>query len=99
MTDRALSTSWPIVRTSITLAIATLVVLATLPDAGAQDYPSRPVKIIVPFPAGGTADVMPRIVSDWLRTAPAPPATSAPKRSPSRSPTGTPCSRRRRRPW
>jgi tripartite-type tricarboxylate transporter receptor subunit TctC len=66
MTDRALSTSWPIVRTSITLAIATLVVLATLPDAGAQDYPSRPVKIIVPFPAGGTADVMPRIVSDWL---------------------------------
>jgi tripartite-type tricarboxylate transporter receptor subunit TctC len=24
------------------------------------------VKIIVPFPAGGTADVMPRIVADWL---------------------------------
>jgi tripartite-type tricarboxylate transporter receptor subunit TctC len=34
--------------------------------AGAQDYPSHPVKIIVPFPAGGTADVMPRIFSDWL---------------------------------
>jgi tripartite-type tricarboxylate transporter receptor subunit TctC len=32
----------------------------------AQDYPSRAVKIIVPFPAGGTADVMPRIFSDWL---------------------------------
>ncbi len=27
----------------------------------AQDYPVRPVRIIVPFPAGGTADVMPRI--------------------------------------
>ncbi|HEX4040600.1 MAG TPA: tripartite tricarboxylate transporter substrate binding protein, partial [Xanthobacteraceae bacterium] len=26
----------------------------------------RPVKIIVPFPAGGTADVMPRIFADWL---------------------------------
>jgi tripartite-type tricarboxylate transporter receptor subunit TctC len=35
-------------------------------DATAQDFPSRPVKIIVPFPAGGTADVMPRIVGEWL---------------------------------
>src|SRR5215813_7603901 len=34
--------------------------------AGAEDYPDRAVKIIVPFPAGGTADVMPRIVGDWL---------------------------------
>ena len=40
--------------------------LAALPAARAQDYPSRPVKIIVPFPAGGTADVMPRIFGDWL---------------------------------
>src|SRR5436189_6142178 len=34
--------------------------------ARAQGYPSHPVKIIVPFPAGGTADVMPRIFSEWL---------------------------------
>jgi tripartite-type tricarboxylate transporter receptor subunit TctC len=32
----------------------------------AQDYPSRTVKIIVPFPAGGTADAMPRVVADYL---------------------------------
>src|SRR3954463_6476251 len=32
----------------------------------AGDYPNRPVKIIVPFPAGGTADAIPRIVADWL---------------------------------
>jgi tripartite-type tricarboxylate transporter receptor subunit TctC len=32
----------------------------------AQDYPTRVVKIVVPFPAGGTADVMPRIVAEWL---------------------------------
>src|SRR5919201_1249385 len=39
---------------------------AALPAGRAQDYPSRTVKIIVPFPAGGTADVMPRIIADWL---------------------------------
>src|SRR5215212_2758760 len=38
---------------------------ASLP-AQAQDYPNRPVKIIVPFPAGGSADVTPRIVGEWL---------------------------------
>jgi tripartite-type tricarboxylate transporter receptor subunit TctC len=34
--------------------------------AAAQQFPSRAVRIIVPFPAGGTADVMPRVVADWL---------------------------------
>ena len=28
--------------------------------------PNRPVKIIVPFPAGGTADAVPRLVAEWL---------------------------------
>src|ERR1043165_7966801 len=32
----------------------------------AQDYPAKPVRIIVPFPAGGTADVMPRIFAEKL---------------------------------
>ena len=42
-------------------------ILATAAGAaGAQDYPTRSVKIIVPFPAGGTADLMPRIIADWL---------------------------------
>ena len=47
-------------------AIALAAMFAALPGASAQDYPSRPVKIIVPFPAGGTADVMPRIFAEWL---------------------------------
>src|SRR6476659_11366749 len=34
--------------------------------AQASDYPDHVVKIIVPFPAGGTADAVPRIVADWL---------------------------------
>src|SRR5690242_2664221 len=42
------------------------VVLAVLSPASAQTFPTRTVRIIVPFPAGGTADVMPRVVADWL---------------------------------
>src|SRR5947209_10719787 len=34
--------------------------------ARADGYPTRTVKIIVPFPAGGTADAVPRLVADWL---------------------------------
>jgi tripartite-type tricarboxylate transporter receptor subunit TctC len=53
-------------RCPIGVVAAIAVVLAGLSAALAQDYPSHPVKIIVPFPAGGTADVMPRIFADWL---------------------------------
>jgi tripartite-type tricarboxylate transporter receptor subunit TctC len=32
----------------------------------AADYPSRPVKILVGFPAGGAVDVVARLIADWL---------------------------------
>lgn len=32
----------------------------------ALDYPSRPVKILVGFPAGGAVDVVARLIGDWL---------------------------------
>ena len=53
-------------RGCIGAGLALAAMLAALPRADAQDYPSRPVKIIVPFPAGGTADVMPRVIGEWL---------------------------------
>jgi len=40
--------------------------LATLP-ASAQDWPSKPVKIIVPFGAGSTPDVVARLIADHLQ--------------------------------
>jgi tripartite-type tricarboxylate transporter receptor subunit TctC len=33
----------------------------------ATNYPSQTIKIVVPFPAGGTADTLPRIVAEKLR--------------------------------
>ncbi|MGE0039472.1 MAG: Bug family tripartite tricarboxylate transporter substrate binding protein [Xanthobacteraceae bacterium] len=48
------------------IAAMAFAMLAALPGAKAQDYPTRSVKIVVPFPAGGTADVMPRVFADWL---------------------------------
>jgi tripartite-type tricarboxylate transporter receptor subunit TctC len=50
----------------VAAAVVLVAALVVAPLAQAQDYPSRPVKIIVPFPAGGTADVMPRVFSEWL---------------------------------
>jgi tripartite-type tricarboxylate transporter receptor subunit TctC len=54
-------------RTLIRLA-AVAAVSAALPfGALAQaDYPSKPIKLIVPFPAGGTSDVMGRILAEEM---------------------------------
>lgn len=50
---------------SLCLLASAVGMLAATPTQ-AQDYPNRPVKIIVPFPAGGTADAVPRLVAEWL---------------------------------
>ena len=34
--------------------------------ATAQDYPTRPVKIVVPFPAGGGTDALTRFVAKGM---------------------------------
>ena len=47
------------------LAALILPILLTLPVA-AQNYPSRPVKMIVPFGAGGPADVYARVLAQHL---------------------------------
>jgi tripartite-type tricarboxylate transporter receptor subunit TctC len=49
--------------------MASVALLATLCVAGpatAADYPTRPVKWIVPYPPAGTTDVLARIVAQWL---------------------------------
>jgi len=50
------------------LAAKLLIVLACVPSF-AQDYPSKPVKIIVPFAAGGPADIYARFLAQRLEVA------------------------------
>ena len=45
---------------------AALVVLALTAPAAAQDYPSRPVRVIVPFPPGGVNDTVGRMIATQL---------------------------------
>jgi tripartite-type tricarboxylate transporter receptor subunit TctC len=47
-------------------AAALLWQAANIPAAAQDAYPTRVVRMIVPFPAGGTADVLPRIVAERL---------------------------------
>ena len=49
--------------------LAVVLSLGASPRAAAQDYPSKPITLIVPFPAGGGVDVIGRIVADKLAAA------------------------------
>jgi len=53
------------VKRGINLGLIALAAVAALP-AAAQDWPQRPVRIVVPFAAGSSPDILARIVNDKL---------------------------------
>ncbi|MPZ55371.1 MAG: tripartite tricarboxylate transporter substrate binding protein BugD [Rhizobiales bacterium] len=53
--------------TSLGVACAAAVGLSlAAPAVHAQDYPTRPITVVVPFPAGGPSDVVARIVAQHM---------------------------------
>jgi tripartite-type tricarboxylate transporter receptor subunit TctC len=48
------------------LALALAVLVAAIGPARAADYPTRPVKWVVPYPPAGTTDVLARLIAQWL---------------------------------
>jgi tripartite-type tricarboxylate transporter receptor subunit TctC len=48
------------------VSMAALLATMAMPNAFAADYPVKPVRWIVPYPPGGTTDVLARIVAQWL---------------------------------
>jgi tripartite-type tricarboxylate transporter receptor subunit TctC len=50
------------------LLIALAMVLAGATGTPAQTYPTHPITVIVPYPAGGPTDTLARILSDHMKT-------------------------------
>src|SRR4029453_17138244 len=48
------------------VAPAVMAGLRTFASAGAEPYPGKPVRIIVPYPAGGPYDGIPRLIAQWI---------------------------------
>jgi tripartite-type tricarboxylate transporter receptor subunit TctC len=56
-------------RLVLTTIVAGLAAFHSVPPAAAQDYPSRPVRIVFPLAAGGGGDVFTRALADELQKA------------------------------
>jgi tripartite-type tricarboxylate transporter receptor subunit TctC len=53
-------------RQFLQFSAAAIAVAASSPVASTQAYPTRPVRIIVGWPAGGGGDIVARLMGQWL---------------------------------
>src|SRR5471032_971983 len=57
---------WPARSILIACLVACVAASAQTRDAGAVDYPTRPIKFVVPYPPGGPTDILARVIADFL---------------------------------
>jgi len=66
MRDKVTRTKFFARRHVLALSLALVALTPLGGPSRAEDFPSRTVKIIVPFPAGGSADAIPRLIAQYL---------------------------------
>jgi tripartite-type tricarboxylate transporter receptor subunit TctC len=54
-------------RKLLTALVATVLGLGWAGITAAQDYPARPITMVVPFPAGGATDTLARFLAEYMR--------------------------------
>ena len=75
------ATGWIGYRRGAIAAVAGLFALAVHTVSLAQNWPSKPIRVVVPYPPGGSTDLVPRLLQPrlsrclanrwWLKTGPA----------------------------
>ena len=55
-TDALQRSTWSRRMACAVVAMATLTGAAAWAQASTSDYPNRPIKLVIPFPAGGSSD-------------------------------------------
>jgi tripartite-type tricarboxylate transporter receptor subunit TctC len=53
-------------RRNFLVAAAALIVVSTATAGLAQSYPSKPVRVVVPYPPGGSTDIVARVIGEQL---------------------------------